>query len=385
MNDILKQELKKCILYFKDNTNYDDKTLGFGLTRDKYPLMSHVASISATGYSLASIPISIINKWLDYEEGYCIAKKSLNTIYNLENINGFYYHYLNYYDGSRELNSEISIIDTAILLCGVLCVGDYFGGEVLELSNQIFGRVNWNTFVDQKCNMFYLGYKKRFYGHWDNYAEQLIMYILGAGSDTYAISKDIYYSFNRNYSNGIIYSWFGSLFTYQYSHGWINFRGLKDELGTNWYDNSMAATLANKAYCSNLKNKTFKLGYWGLSSTITNKRYSQRLGAEPCMSKIKTDGTISLSSLICSIVYDDGVESLINKLYLEYSKAFDKYGFVTSVNLGKKDPWFSYEYLGIDKGNTMITLSNYFDNTIWNIMMNNKYVKQGLKKLNFKK
>lgn len=385
METILKKELEKCLNYFKDNTNYDSKSKGYGLTLDKYPSTNNIASIAATGYSLASIIISVENNCLDFSTAYDISLKSLKTIYNLDNINGFYYHYLNYETGSRELNSEISLIDTTILLCGVLCVGDYFGREVLEYADKIYERVNWDWFVDHKCNMFYLGYKNRFYGHWDNYAEQLICYILGAGSNTYPINKDVYYSFNRNTSNGIIYSWFGSLFTYQYSHAWINFKGLKDELDVDWYENSYKATLANKKYCLEQKNKTFKLGYWGLSATVTDRRYSQRLGAEPCISRIKADGTISISSLISSIIYDIDVKQLMYNLYRDYPNSFEKYGFVTSLNLSKRKPWYCTEYLGIDKGNTMITLSNYFNSTIWDIMMKNKYVKQGLKKINIKK
>lgn len=384
MNKILKLEFEHCLKYFKENTNYIQGTSGYGLTRDKYPQIEDISSIASTGYSLAALVLSVIYSYISYEEGYAKALLSLKNIYDLEHINGFYYHYLNYYDGKRALNSEISIIDTSILLCGVLYVGDYFKGDVLELSKKIYERVNWQWFVDKWNNQFYLGYKNRFYGHWDNYAEQLIMYILGAGSPTYPINKEVYYSFNRNKKDDIIYSWFGSLFTYQYSHAWINFNGLKDELGVDWFLNSYKATLANKEYCGNLRNKTFKLGYWGLSATVTNKRYSQRLGAEPSMCKIKPDGTISLSSLISSIIYDD-VVPLINNLYDDYPDIFGEYGFVTSINLSKRIPWYSNVYLGIDKGNTMLMLNNYFNKDIWNIMMSNQYVKCGLKRLNIKK
>lgn len=384
MDKILREEIKKCILYFEENTNYNDDSMCYGLTKDKYPSLNNVASISATGYALAAIIISVKKDYLAYDIGYNRALKTLKTIYNLENVNGFCYHYINFETGNRELNSEISIIDTCILLCGVLCVGDFFGKEVLNLAEKIYDRVDWNWFVDKRNNLFYLGYKRSFYGHWDNYAEQLIMYILGAGSNTYPINKNIYYTFKRNEKDGIIYSWFGSLFTYQYSHAWINFNNLKDELNIDWYQNSKKATLANKEYCLNLKNKTFKKGYWGLSATIVGHKYSSRLGAKPSMHQIKSDGTISLSCLIGSIIYDLDVQRLINQLYIAYPLSFGKYGFVTSLNLGKREPWYSIEYLGIDKGNTMIMLSNYFEQTIWNLMMDNRYVKQGLKRLNIR-
>lgn len=382
MKNILEEELMQCLYYFEENTNYSSE-LGYGLARDKYPNMNHIASISATGYSLAHLPIAIEKNLITYEEGYERTLKTLNTIFNLENKNGFYYHYINYDTGLRELNSEVSIIDTAILLCGVLYVGDYFNGKIKDLSCKIFDRTNWQWFLDKKNNLFYLGYKNRFYGHWDNYAEQLIIYILAVGSKTYPVNNEVYYTFKRNKKDGIIYSWFGSLFTYQYSHLWINFKGKYDINGICWYDNSKLAILANKKYCLNLKNKTFKLGYWGLSATINKKRYSQRLGAPPCSSSIKSDGTISLSGLICSIEYDNSIEHLLGQLRKDYPGSYGKYGFVTSINLGG-EKWYCNEYLGIDKGNIMLALYNYFTKDLLNIMNNNEYVKQGLINLNIK-
>ena len=380
---VLEEELKRCVLYFEENTNYMDNSLGYGLCRDKYPLSSDIASISSTGYSLAALVISCEFGWLDSKTAYNRALKSLKTIYDLNNVNGFYYHYLNYNNGNRELNSEISIIDTALLLCGVICVGEYFKKEIKEYSIKILERVNWQWFLDTKCNMFYLGYKSHFYGHWDNYAEQLIIYILSAGSKNYPVMKDVYYKFDRNIKDGVIYSWFGSLFTYQYSHAWINFNGLKDDNGIDWYKNSKLATELNKDYCLSLNQQTFKLGYWGLSSTITNKRYSQRLGGEPSMCKIKSDGTISISSLASSIIFDDSVEELLENLKEDYPLSFGKYGFITSVNL-KRNVWYCSEYLGIDKGNTMLMICNHLNKLIWNLMMKNECVKNGLNVLNIK-
>ena len=389
---LLKKELKYCFKYFYENTNLDINSLGFGLTYDKYPDIYNVASISATGYALASLVIAINNKWLSYEEGYYTVLNTLHTLLNLENKKGFFYRYINRETGEREFNSEISIIDTGILLCGCLSASEYFKGEIKILTDELYKRINWNWYVDKKKNMFRLGYKPKrgFYGYWDNYAEQLILYILGSGSPTYKIKKKVYYTFERSKKNyeeheDIIHSWFGSLFTYQYSHAWIDFRSLYDEDNVNWYDNSLKATLAHKQFClDNAKlSHTFKLGYWGLSPTISKDKYRGRYGAAPYIDKIKIDGTISLSALISSIIFcPKEVKKKILKLYNTYPKSFGKYGFVTSINLKKRNPWFASEYLGIDKGTTMIMLENYFNNTIWNLLMDNKYIKKGMKRLN---
>ena len=394
IDKILKMELASCWKYFYDNTNFDKASFGFGLTHDTYPDTYKIASITATGYALSSLIMAINYKWISYEEGYDIALNTLKTLLSLEHKKGFFYRYINIETGDREFNSEISIIDTGILLCGILTIGEYFKGEIKELADSIYLRVNWNWYIDKKKKMFRLGYKpgRGFYGHWDNYAEQLILYILGAGSPTFPIKKNIYYTFERNkksydqYEN-IIHSWFGSLFTYQYSHAWIDFKNLYDEDGINWFLNSKKATLANKQYCidnAGLSN-TFKLGYWGLSPTINKEKYRGRYGAKPCVDSIKIDGTISLSALISSIVFcPKEVKTTLLKLFSDYPKSFSKYGFVTSANIKKRKPWFSSTYLGIDKGTTMIMLENYLNNTIWDLLMSNKHIKKGLRRLNMK-
>jgi Uncharacterized protein conserved in bacteria len=391
--ELLKLEMKKCWLYFYENTNLDKNSKFFGLTRDKYPLFPEVASISSTGYSLASLIIGVENSWLDYEEGYDIALNTIKTfLYKIKSKNGFFHRYINIETGKKEWNSEISIIDTALLLCGVLAVGEYFEDEVKDLGLILFENVEWNWFIDKEKKQYRLGYKRGFYGYWDNYAEQLIIYILGAGSLTNQIDKDIYYSFERRKKDyeeqkGIIYSWFGSLFTYQYSHAWIDFKKLYDEKKVNWFDNSKKAILANKMYCytNREKIKTFKEGYWGISATITKKRYSQRHGAEPCVDKIKLDGTISISALISSIVfYSEEVIEKVNRLYKDYPSSFGKYGFMTSMNLNYRDNWFSSEYLSIDKGNSMIMIANYLDDKIWKLMMSSEIIQRGLDHLNIK-
>jgi len=362
---LLMKEMKCCWEYFRDNTNLDKNSNFFGLTRDKYPLAPNIASISATGYALASLIVAVENNWLSYEEGKYIAAMTIETfLYYVPNKKGFYHRYIDMKTGQQAWNSEISIIDTGILLCGALAVGEYFKEEVKSLATKLYSRANWQWFTDKERNQFRLGYKNRFYGYWDNYAEQLILYVLGAGSPTYPVNN----TFDKLEKDGIIYSWFGCLFTYQSSHAWIDFRE------TIWFENSIKATKANIKYCN--KYKMFK-GYWGLSATITKTRYSQRLGAEPCESKIKKDGTLSISAILSSINFlPDKTKETIMSLYEEYPESFGKYGFVTSFNLRGREPWFCEEYLGIDKGLTLLMLANYFDNTIWRYFMSNEYIKK---------
>lgn len=47
----------------------------------------------------------------------------------------------------------------------------------------------------------------------------------------------------------IIYTYCDTLFTYQYSHAWIDFRNIVDLNGVDWFENSIKATKSNRRYC----------------------------------------------------------------------------------------------------------------------------------------
>ena len=148
--------------------------------------------------------------------------------------------------GKRQWDCELSIIDTAIFVCGALTAGEYFGKEVKAKAEHLYKNINWNWYTNKETNYFYMGYKpeKGFWEKWDMYAEQLMLYILGAGSPTHKINKGMYYQFERKRADykdfkNIIYTYGGTLFTYQYSHAWIDFKNLIDESGINWFENSI--------------------------------------------------------------------------------------------------------------------------------------------------
>ena len=233
---LILRELKKSYEFFINEANTNKKSLGYGLIRDKTILANNIASIASVGYGLGSLIIGVEHKWISYKKAYDRANRTLDTfIYNVEGKNGFYYHFVNIQNGKREWNCEISIIDTAIFICGAITAGEYFGGTVKQKAETLYKRINWEWYRNKDTNYFYMGYtpEKGFWGHWDMYAEQLMLYILGAGSPTFTIDKSMYYDFKRkkaNYKNieDIIYTYCGTLFTYQFSHAWINFKNLKD-------------------------------------------------------------------------------------------------------------------------------------------------------------
>ena len=260
---ILNKELKKSYNFFIKEANTNKKSKGYGLIKDKTQLANSIASIASVGYGLAALIIGVEHKWIKYEKAYERANRTLETfIKNVEGKNGFYYHFINMETGKREWNCEISIIDTAIFICGAITAGEYFGKEVKNKADILYKKIDWEWYRNKTNNLFYMGYKPEigFWGQWDGYAEQLMMYILGVSSPTHPVDKSMYYEFDRKTKDykdikDIIYTYCGTLFTYQYSHAWIDFKNLKDKNGVDWFENSIKATKANREYCidKNLK------------------------------------------------------------------------------------------------------------------------------------
>lgn len=390
--DLLLKELKHSLKYFIQESNEN------GLIRDKTVYSKNVASIAAVGYGLAALVISVERKLIKYEEGYEKANRTLDTfLNNVEGKNGFFYHFVNMKTGKREWKSEISIIDTAIFICGALLVGEYFSGIIKTKADKLFNNINWKWYVNPKTNYFYMGYKPEigFWGNWDMYAEQLMMYVLGVASESYPINKEMYYEFQRpknDYKDikDIIFSYGGSLFTYQYSHAWIDFKGKKDLDGIDWFENSIKASLANREYCINNmdKFKTFNENSWGLTACVGPRGYSGGYGASPSFSNldIENDGTIAPCGAIGSIVFipKESIKAL-EYFYNNCPYLWGKYGLKDSYNLARTKRWVAKEYLGIDKGIEILMIENYLTGLVWKYMMKNKYIRNGLKILGITK
>ena len=395
---LILKELKRSYNFFIKETNTNKKSLGYGLIRDKTILANDIASIASVGYGLGALIIGVEHKWISYKKAYDRANRTLDTFINyVEGKNGFYYHFVNIQNGKREWNCEISIIDTAIFLCGAIVAGEYFKDEVKEKAEILYKKVNWEWYRNKENNYFYMGYnpERGFWGHWDMYAEQLMLYVLGIASPTFPINKDMYKDMKKEKADygeikDIIYTYCGTLFTYQFSHAWIDFRNIKDEDGINWFENSKKATLANREYCIKNSNKfkTFNENSWGLTACVGPKGYSGGFGAKPCLSDIEkeNDGTVSPCGAIGSIVFTPELSiKTVENYYNNFPKIWGKYGFKDAYNLDMDKPWYAKECIGIDKGISMIMIENYLSGIIWKYFMKNQYVKKGLELLGFEK
>jgi len=213
------------------------------------------------------------------------------------------------------------------------------------------------------------------------------MYILGAGSMTYPVPGDMFYSFvryKRANSLDFIYSWFGSLFTHQYSHAFIDFRGRLDRYGVDWFDNSVRASLANRDYCIELgrKFKTLHERSWGLTPCQGPFGYQGRYGAGPSGiydDEHIVDGTVPPSGALGSIVFTPDLSLEALNYYKGQTRLWGEYGLVDAYNLDIKQAWYADSYIGINKGITLLMAENYTSGLVWELFMKNEIVQRGLK------
>lgn len=392
---ILELESRKSFDFFWNEVNNDDGSLGYGLIRDRYPGNLNVSSIACIGFAFSAYVIGVERGWITREKAEKRTIGTLNTLLkNAQHKNGVFYHFLDMNTAQRAMKSEVSLIDTAILLNGAIVAGEYFEGEIKNKVQHLYEKVNWKWYRDPEVNRFYMGYtpERGFEGWWDFYGEQLMLYVLGAASPTYPINSHMFYDFVRHresYGNypEFIHSWFGSIFTYQYSHAWINFFNKVDKLGDNWWTNSINATKASRQFCIDKSDKynTFGLNSWGITACDGPSGYNGLYGTLPSGYKNDmnfTDGTIAPAGAAGSIVFaPEDVISVLRNYYENYPDLWGKYGFKDSYNLDMKKEWYNNDFVGIDKGITLLMVENYRTGLIWRLFMKNKYVQEGIKRL----
>lgn len=395
ISDVAEFEAERCFAFFWEQANLKEDSKGYGLIGDRYP-SSGFASIASVGFGMAALPIGVENGWITREEGQERAEKTLASMKGLDTVHGFYYHFYTQRTGNPSKGSEVSCIDTALFIAGALVAGEYFGGNVEALAKEIYELVEWDWYVNPKTKQFYMGYNAemdRFSGAWDYYGEQLVMYFLGAGSPTHPIDQKVYNSFTRSKVNyggyDVIHSWFGSIFTYQFSHAFVDFRGIVDAKGVNWFDNSINATLANYTYVQDISKDYKTLGKysWGMTACDGPDGYSGLYGAAPSGSGStahRVDGTIPPCGAIGSICF---TPNLVMETMDYYYETLDgdlvgKYGFYDAYNLDGRR-WIGKDVIGIDKGVSLLMIENYRSGLVWDLFMNCDFMETAMEVLQF--
>ncbi len=398
--DVL-DELELGFNFFWELANDNLESKGYGLIPDRFNTFTNtkgnVASIASVGYGLSTIPLGIEAGFITREEGKERAYHTLLTLEQMNRTHGFWYHFVDMNTGVRAWNSEVSIIDTAILINGVLVASRYFGGEIEALGYKLYEEIEWNWYFDETTNMFYMGYRPEsgFEGYWDMYGEQLMVYVLAAGSPTYSVGKGAYSlmkllsqkSGSTDDYDSFYMTWTGSLFTYQYSHAWFDFSKYNDQQNYSWFKNSQSAVDAAIAYAKTLTQTYSGIheNSWGMSASDGPNGYVGPYGSGPSAGNAhRVDGTVPAYGAIASIVFrpEEAIRAIEN--YRTYDRFWSVYGFKGAYNLSySNNGWYANDIIGIDKGISVLMIENYLSGMIWKIYMEVPYIEEAIETLDF--
>ncbi|MET9730205.1 discoidin domain-containing protein [Streptomyces sp. NPDC006458] len=398
---VLDLEARKSFDYFWELANTDPDSGGFGLITERTG-RPEPTSTSGTGFGLAALVIGADRGWVTREAAYDRALGTLNTLLSLEHRYGVLYHYYNRDDGTVYYwddagRSEVGLIDTQLMLNGVIVAGEYFGGEVKTKAEELYRRVDWASFRDAQTNLYHMSYfdeTDEFKYFWSWSSEAKLMYVLGAGSPTHPVPPEMFYAFERHEGTygetypTFINTWFGSLFTYQFAEIFADFRNSKDRKGVDWWRNAVLATRTHKEYATreDANFRTFGPDMWGMSASMTpNGSYSSALGAPPsgyANDQHQNDGTVSPDGAGGSLAMDpESVTRVLDNCYYNYPEAWGTYGFLNAVNFDAEPAWVSDEEFALDKGAALVSIENHRSGLLWRLFMQNSYVLDGLRKV----
>jgi hypothetical protein len=389
-------------------------------TRPGFP-----ASIAAVGLALAAYPVGVERGFMTRAEA---AERTLTTLRFFWNspqgterdatgYKGFYYHFLDMQSGRRAWNCELSTIDTALLLAGALAASLYFDRdlaqerEIGELADALYCRTDWQWAQNGEATVTH-GWKPEsgFLPYrWRGYDEATILYVLGLGSPTHPLPAESYAAYTSTYAwksvYGYEYVYAGPLFIHQYTHMWIDFRGIHDPFmrakGIDYFENSRRATIVHQQYA--IRNPFEFTHYceccWGLTASegpgpatlvidgVERRFYDYLARGVPYG---PDDGTIAPWAAVASLPFAPEIvlPTIRNMIHLGVGPTCCAYGLAASFNptfpsasgaLGWVSPW-NY---GLNQGAMVLMVENYRSGLTWRLMRRCPYLATGLRRAGF--
>jgi hypothetical protein len=409
-----------------------------GLVPDRYPTPGF-SSIAAVGFGLTSYPIGVERGYVTRKEARKRVLATLRFLWNapqgphqhgMAGYKGFFYHFLDMKTGERYDDSELSTVDTALLIAGALFCQSYFDGalpeevEIRRLADALYRRVDWH-WAQPHAPAINLGWSPEdgFLEYdWRGYNEAMLVYVLALGSPTFPVGADAWAEWTSTYDGswhtrfGQEYLGFAPLFGHQYSHVWLDFRNLQDAYmrrrGIDYFENSRRATYAQRAYAiaNPLQCKDYGATMWGITASDgpgnfevedtfgerVFRAYSARgIGGVAA----HDDCTLAPTAAVASIPFAPEIAiPAVLSMYRQFGQyIYGTYGFLDAFNptfaftgvrldTGRYIPgfgWVAEDYLGIDQGALVAMVENYRSGLIWSVMRENRYVRDGLTRAGF--
>ncbi|MEP7097296.1 MAG: glucoamylase family protein, partial [Dokdonella sp.] len=329
---------------------------------------------------------------------------------------GFYYHFLDRDEGTRVWNSELSMIDTALLIVGALTAAVYFDAdtpdeaELRGVADALYRRIDWRWAQDGGATIMQ-GWKPEsgflHYG-WEGYSEGIVLYALAAGSPTHPVTDDCYSAWTKTYQWEILYGYAylyaGPLFVHQFSHAWIDLRGIRDDFmrgkNSDYFENSRRAIDVQRKYtCINpLGHTGFDKDCWGLSAGDGPSDDIPNIETEPrrlfgyCARGVPfgpDDGTLSPPAVLACLPFQpdlalQGIRAMLSR----YPEISDDGRLSSGINPGLHveggKPWVSAGHYGLDQGIVVLMIENHRSQLIWQLMRRCPYLVAGLRAAGFR-
>ena len=364
-----------------------------GLVKDRSradgPDPREIASIASVGFGLTALCIADRRGYWPSQE---IEQRVLTTLrflwQKLPQEHGFYFHFVNVRTGAREWKCELSSIDTALLLGGVMTCRQHFSHpEIRELARQIYERVDWGWMLNGH-DVLCLGWKPEtgfLDSYWDHYCELMLPYLLAMGSPTHPIPPASWHAWQRpvfEYDGVRFISSKDPLFIHQYSHAWFDFRGRRDG-HADYFENSVLATKAHRKFCLDLRGRFPEFGedLWGITASDSARGYVA-WGGPPEHGPL--DGTLVPAAAGGSLPFLPQASFRVLRSMRERfgDKVWKRYGLIDAFN--PHTDWFAPDVIGIDVGITLLMAENARSGFVWRTFMKNPECALAMKRAGFR-
>ncbi len=364
-----------------------------GLVKDRCHVRSDdygiVSSIASTGFGLTALCIGEKRGYIPTADARQRVLTTLRFLWKaMPNHRGFFYHFANINTGERIWDSEVSSIDTAMLICGVLTCRQHFrSAEISRLARDIYNRVEW-TWLAEDTTLLQHGWAPEagFLPYrWDYYSELIMMYLLGLGSSSHPLPAEAWKAWRRltfDYEGLRYIGSFAPLFIHQYSHAWFDLRNKRDAYA-DYFENSKIATEVHRRFCIELSKRfpDYSDDLWGITASDSQHGYVA-WGGPPEMGPI--DGTVVPSAPAGSLPFlpEATLRVLKNMKYRYGDRCWSRYGFVNAFN--PLTNWYDGDVVGIDVGITVLMAENLRTGFVWDTFMKNREAQVGLERAGFK-
>ncbi len=349
-----------------------------------------IASIASTGFALTGYCIAAKRGWITRKQALDRTRNTLSYFANKAfNKGGWFYHWQDQATGERRWKSEISSIDTALLMGGVLTVRQCFADDraIYRNAAKIYNRIDFRWMLNGDPYLLSHGWRPEtgfLKNRWHDYSEQMILNLLAIGSPKHPIPWRSWYAWERGYISYDRFRYLAAvspLFIHQYSHAWVDFRGKRERYGTfrtDYFSNSVIATRAQRQFFIDVLTKDFPQygpNMWGLTASDAVDGY-KTWGAPP--RDPTTDGTVVPYASAGSLMFTPDISlPALQEMKGKYGvQIYGHYGFADAFN--PQTGWVDTDVIGIDLGIALLSAENLRSGGVWAWFMQNSEIKDAL-------